>query len=594
MMAMEETLKIIFVGSNEVESLAINQTFKMTDETMQLSAGRECPEAMSNDKLPYVSVDITHAIQGINETCSEEEDSFRGSLFNITTGEQQDSDRGGKCHQEIMIFGGQQHTNLAEKSISCHMFKQLEILQRLTNSINQQLIYLPQLLDKIVQEVCNVIDDAQFCFIALHNPQTQQLELNAKAGIDVDKLFLLKLSGDIEGRDAWSRREASICDRVPAHTKSNSLYQVFATGIPQLFQGSKNTEESIVKDCPVFLHPCFSMFSYFNPSSMYAVAIESAQAGRLGVLVIGNWEDTHAFDVTSQKLLDAVVDVVAIAINNARMDRAFKEQEEHLARQTAILLEQTRELEKNRHQIQLQNLQLSEAAKLKSQFLATTSHELRTPLNVILGLSQVMLRQRNSTLSEQQIDMLQRILSNGNQLLEVLEDMLYFTTVEAGCLSLQVEEFNLATLVLTTVAEHHSVAEKKLLNLQVDINLVHPFVVNDSNRLKQVLVKLLLNAIKFTETGGIAVKLWEISRDRIAIAVEDSGIGIAESDLEYIFEQFRQVDQTTTRKYSGTGLGLAITKSLVEIMQGTISVTSKLREGSTFCVELPRTIEVTN
>ena len=114
-------------------------------------------------------------------------------------------------------------------------------------------------------------------------------------------------------------------------------------------------------------------------------------------------------------------------------------------------------------------------------------------------------------------------------------------------------------------------------------------MVNDSVRLKQVLVKLLLNAIKFTETGSIKVKAWE-SGDRIAIAVIDTGIGIAEPDLEHIFEQFRQVDQTTTRNYGGTGLGLAITKSLVEIMQGIITVKSKLGQGSTFKIELPRIV----
>lgn len=583
---MEENFQIILVGSNEVENRTINQTYKMTDEITQFSEGRECLEVISNAKLPYISVDIPHAIQEVNEARLQEENIVGRSLSNVLAGKQQESDRRENHHQEIAI------SEAAEKSISRDMFQELEILQRLTNLIDRQLIYLPQLLDKIVQEVCNSIDGTQFCFITLHNPQTKQLEVNAKAGIDVDKLFLLQLSDEIEVRDAWSRGEAPICTHISAHTKSGLLYQVFATGISQLFQASRNSENSLMEVCPIFLHPCCSTFSCFNPSSMYAVAIESAQAGRLGVLVIGNWEDTHAFDATSQKLLNVVVQVIAIAINNTRMNLALKEQEKHLARQTAILLKQTHELERNRQQIQLQNLQLLEAAKLKSQFLATTSHELRTPLNVILGLSQVMLRQRNSALSEQQIDMLQRIFSNGNQLLEVVEDMLYFATVEDNCLSLQVEKFNLASLVLRIVAEHQSLAEKKGLTLQVDINLIDSVVANDSNRLKQVLVKLLLNAIKFTETGSIAVKLWEISSGKIAIAVQDSGIGIAESDLEYIFEQFRQVDQTTSRKYSGTGLGLAITKSLVEIMQGTIAVTSKLGEGSTFCVELPRMIEV--
>lgn len=208
---------------------------------------------------------------------------------------------------------------------------------------------------------------------------------------------------------------------------------------------------------------------------------------------------------------------------------------------------------------------------------------------MILGLSQVLLRQRTSTLSEQQVEMVQRILNNGNQLLATIDDLLYFAKVETGCLSFQVEEFNLTTMVAKTIAEHLWLAEQKHLNLSCHVNLAHPLMVNDSVRLKQVLVKLLLNAIKFTKTGSIKVKAWE-SGDKIAIAVIDTGIGIAEPDLEHIFEQFRQVDQTTTRNYGGTGLGLAITKSLVEIMQGIITVKSKLGQGSTFKIELPRIV----
>ncbi|MDF2389437.1 hypothetical protein JMG10_48980 [Nostoc ellipsosporum NOK] len=552
---------------------------------MQFSKATECQKAISQDKPPCIYLaDIPQTIEDVNQASLQEEDSFRGSLLDITAEERQVSEQGNDCHPAIMILSGEQHTNLAHKSNSSHMFKQMGLLQRLTNLINQQLIYLPQLLNKILQEICDALDSAEFCFMALYNSQTKQLELNAKAGIEVDKLLLLNLSSKV--------KSGSMSFPVPAHINLALIYQVFATGISHLFQGSGELRENFVIACPLFSHPYFSMFSYVTPASMYGVAIESAQAGRLGVLVIGNWEDSCAFDVTSQKVLEAVVEVVAIALNHVRINQALQEQEERLAKQTAILLQQTQELEKKQQQIQLQNLQLLEAAKLKSEFLSTTSHELRTPLNVILGLSQVLLRQRHSTLSEQQTEMVQRILSNGNHLLEMIDDMLYCATVEAGCISLQIEEFNLATLVLTTVAEHHSLAEDKILNLQVDININYPFVVNDRTRLKQVLIKLLLNAIKFTETGGIAVKLWETSNGQIAIAVQDSGVGIAESDLESIFEQFRQADQTTTRKYSGIGLGLAITKSLVEMMQGTISVTSKLGEGSTFYIELPRKIEV--
>jgi signal transduction histidine kinase len=493
--------------------------------------------------------------------------------------------------QATMILT-QQHTDMGKESISPQLPQQLGILQLLTKLTNQRLTHLPDLLEVIVKEVRNTVDSAQFCLIALCNAHTQQLELTTTAGIGAEKLPFLKLNGSLESGDTiWGWRDELISSDETFNTKSGLLTQVFTTGLSQLFQGTKEEVECIVDDFPsCSLFPCVPVFSAFTPASMYAVAIKSAQAGILGVLAIGNWDNPYAFNSASQNLLDTLAEVSAIAINNAIMLQVLEEREERLARQNEILLEQNHELEKMRQQIQLQNLQLLEAAELKSQFLATTSHELRTPLNVILGLSQVLLRQRTSTLSEQQIEMMQRILSNGNHLLSIIEDMLEFANVEAGNVSFHPEEFNLKTLVLTTVAEHRSLAEEKLLDLQVDINLACPLIVNDSARLRQVLLKLLLNAIKFTATGSVKVKVWEICSDKIAIAVEDTGIGIAPSDLEYIFEQFRQVDQSNTRKYEGMGLGLAITKSLVQMMQGNISVTSNLSEGSTFYIELPKQI----
>lgn len=486
-----------------------------------------------------------------------------------------------------MIVSEQQHSNMGEKSISPYLPQQLGILHRLTNLTNQHLAYLPELLEVMGREICNAIETTQFSLIALCNPQTKQLELTVTAGLGVEKLPFFKLNGNLETRDTlWDWPDKSISVNID----TDLLVQVFTTGVSQLFQSTRQETESVVSEFAPSPSSCTSRLCAFTPSSMYAVAIESAQAGRLGVIAIGNWDNPHAFNSATQNLLDAVAEVAAIAIHNGRMIQALQEQEKILTKQNETLLEQNRELEKTRHQIQLQNLQLLEAATLKSQFLGTMSHELRTPLNVILGLSQVLLRQKISNLSEPQVDMVQRILNNGNHLLAIINDMLYFANVQAGRLSFKIEEFNLTTLILTTVAEHRSLAEHKLLNLQVEVNLTHPLVVNDSARLKQVLVKLLLNAIKFTETGSIKVKVWETSSDRIAIAVQDTGIGIAQSNLEYIFEQFRQVDQSNTRKYGGIGLGLAITKSLVEIMQGTINITSKLGEGSTFCVELPRIV----
>jgi signal transduction histidine kinase len=322
---------------------------------------------------------------------------------------------------------------------------------------------------------------------------------------------------------------------------------------------------------------------------MYVVAIESAQAGRLGVLAIGNWEDSHAFDQEDGFLLAAVGEQAAIAINNARLINTLEEREERLAYQNEILGQQNRDLESLSTQIQLQNLQLMEAARLKSQFLATMSHELRTPMNAVIGFSQLLLRQRQNPLTEHQQDMVERILSNGKHLLTLINDILDLSKIEAGRLELKPDEFNLVHLVRATTDELRSLASEKHLSLEVQADLANPQIINDSARVRQIVVNLLSNAIKFTDSGGVWVKLWE-SPDEVAIAVKDTGIGIAQENLNHIFEEFRQVDQTLSKRYPGTGLGLAITRSLVQLMHGKISVESKLGEGATFKVVFPRNV----
>jgi PAS domain S-box-containing protein len=241
-------------------------------------------------------------------------------------------------------------------------------------------------------------------------------------------------------------------------------------------------------------------------------------------------------------------------------------------------------------QIQLQNLQLQEAAKLKNHFLAIMSHELRSPMNAIIGFSQILLRQFHHPLTKSQENMMERILNSGRHLMTLIDEILDFSRIEAGSLQLKIEELNLAELVINTTEEMRPLVEQKNLELQVNLNLQNSQIFNDGTRLRQILVNLLSNAVKFTDTGSVEVEVWELPADKIAIAVKDTGIGIAAVDIQHIFEEFRQLNQTLTRQHSGTGLGLAITDRLVRMMQGNISVESQLGQGSTFCVQLPRRV----
>ena len=202
-----------------------------------------------------------------------------------------------------------------------------------------------------------------------------------------------------------------------------------------------------------------------------------------------------------------------------------------------------------------------------------------------------MIRQLQKDASEGEIDMIRRILTNGQHLLELISDILELSKIEAGRLDLKVVPTDLGELVSTTVEGLQSLAVQKQLDLSVDLILADTTIHNDANRLRQVITNLLSNAIKFTDSGFVRITIQEISPDTIELTVADSGIGIAAENLPHIFNAFHQVDQSVSRKHQGTGLGLAITHLLLDMMQGTISVESELEKGSRFHVRIPRRVQ---
>ncbi len=265
---------------------------------------------------------------------------------------------------------------------------------------------------------------------------------------------------------------------------------------------------------------------------------------------------------------------------------------QQLRESNELLKKKNKELEEKREQIHIQNLKLLEASETKSRFLATMSHELRTPLNAIMAFSQMLQRKNKGNFSTSQVDMIQRIHNNGKNLLALINDILDLSKIEAGGLQLHPEEFDLSQLITTTVDELRSLKVQKKLDLKIKINLQDTKTVNDRNRLRQILVNLISNAIKFTDEGIVWIEAKEISDTHLAIEVGDTGIGISANEIKHIFEPFRQINQSISRKYAGTGLGLAITQSLTKMMNGNILVESELDKGSTFRVELPRYIKV--
>lgn len=278
----------------------------------------------------------------------------------------------------------------------------------------------------------------------------------------------------------------------------------------------------------------------------------------------------------------------AIRIHHAEVRLDLANQQLKESREQLIL--QQKELAAQQQHIKQQNLKILEISSLKSLFLATISHELRTPMNAIIGFSQILLRPKFGQLTNQQIDMVEKILKNGKNLLIKINELLDFSQLESGKLALKPEILDLSKVVSNAVTKIRPLAEAKNLSLLVKIDLENTLVFNDAVRLQQIVINLLSNAVKFTESGNIWVEIRDTAQNQVIISVKDTGIGIASQDFQSIFAAFHQIDQGIGRKYSGTGLGLAIIDSLVDIMGGKIDIESQLGVGSIFKIKLPRKI----
>ncbi|HEX3349944.1 MAG TPA: ATP-binding protein [Acetobacteraceae bacterium] len=230
--------------------------------------------------------------------------------------------------------------------------------------------------------------------------------------------------------------------------------------------------------------------------------------------------------------------------------------------------------------------QLELASEHKSQFLANMSHELRTPLNAILGYAELLADGIYGDLPEKPRGVLGRVQENGRNLLALINDVLDLAKIEAGQLTIHREDYDVASLVRNVVDAMEPLARAKRLSLTASVQPGLPAGFGDARRLQQVLVNLLGNAIKFTDAGEVAVSAG-MTGARFNLAVRDTGPGIAPQDQAKIFEEFQQIDNSTTRRKGGTGLGLAISRKIVLMHGGHLSVVSAVGHGATFHVDIP-------
>jgi len=284
-----------------------------------------------------------------------------------------------------------------------------------------------------------------------------------------------------------------------------------------------------------------------------------------------------------------------------QQSRALQESQARLENQqveleqiNSSLEEHTRALERQRDHLARAQAELQRASAYKSEFLANMSHELRTPLNSSLILAKLLADNREGNLSGEQIKFARTIYSAGNDLLTLINDILDLSKIEAGKLDVRPEEVKLSRLCDELGDVFRPVAREKGIELQTAMDADVPLMIfTDSTRLQQVLKNLLSNALKFTERGGVSLRVRRAKEiaGGIAFDVKDTGIGVPPEQHEIIFEAFRQADGTTNRKYGGTGLGLSISRDLARLLGGELTVDSAPGRGSTFTLVLPERLE---
>jgi len=272
------------------------------------------------------------------------------------------------------------------------------------------------------------------------------------------------------------------------------------------------------------------------------------------------------------------------AMEKARLYEQVKRHSEELEERVR---EATGELAEQNELLRRQTLELAEASRLKDQFLANVSHELRTPLNAVLGYTSLLLQGVFGELPDEQRQRLERVDSNGRHLLAIINDLLDVARIEAGKMPVELERFALAGLVDEVMVEVEPLIEKSGLDVSRDVGPDLPELESDRQKVKQILINLLSNALKFTEVGAVAIRARRTAGGRrVAVSVADTGVGISDEHQRTIFEAFGQTG-TAVARTQGTGLGLSICRRLATVLGGDIELESVEGEGSTFTLILP-------
>jgi PAS domain S-box-containing protein len=286
----------------------------------------------------------------------------------------------------------------------------------------------------------------------------------------------------------------------------------------------------------------------------------------------------------------AIVSVLHDLTREAENERLFEALKQLNSELEARIRDATADLAEQNARLQWQSQELEKANRLKSEFLASMSHELRTPINALIGYAALLLDGVLGEITPTQRDALTRARAAAEHLLALINDILDLAKIEAGKMPLHVQEVSLAAVTREVAQQMEPLVHKKALRFHTVVSPDCPVIMSDRTKVKQILLNLVSNAVKFTNEGSVTVAVECVAEAGVRITVSDTGIGIRGEDLDGIWEDFRQVDQSRTREHGGTGLGLSITRKLLDRLGGRATVESEYGKGTTFAVWLPHQV----
>ena len=399
---------------------------------------------------------------------------------------------------------------------------------------------------------------------------------------------LMDLSGSQLGAFYMRSESGDRFDQVASVGLSNDAAQTFsADGLEgELGKAIATQAISIIRDIPVDTVFTFKTTGgTTNPREILTVPLFVGRRimGIVSLATLSTYSDTYREILDHAQLgMDSVFSNLLAGVHAQQMA-------EELGASNVELQEQTAELQAQTVELEAQQQQVLDANRLKSEFLSNMSHELRTPLNSVLSLSQLMLENGMDTEGGENREHLEIIERNGRRLLNLINSILDLSKIEAGKMEFFVSSFSVAEMVDSIGASMRPTAKEKGLSFEIDVAEMAEMH-SDKDKLQQILLNLLSNAQKFTEKGDIKLQVRSVG-DSVVFTVRDTGCGISAEELPHIFDEFRQVDGSTTRQYGGTGLGLAISQRLTGLLDGEINVHSELGAGTTFTLTLPRVME---